>query len=1183
MEVHNSDWQLLRDYVEHGSQAAFASLVKRHINFVYSTCLREVRNAALAEDVTQVVFLILARKAPGLRESGAFSGWLYQTSRFACKNAMRQELNRQRHEQDLLDEVMAHEVMAEAKNPTPNADWALIEDLLHDALSHLNANQRSVILLRFFEGKSVREVAESLGITEKTAEGRLTRALDKMRRYFASFGYKVSVIALATLLLENATQAAPAACVVSALQLAGSVSAGGAVVTTATGTATGVATMQIVSLSEGVLKAMLISQIKTGIVASIGLFVMAGSTVKIAHYAMAAQQKTPSPTSLSIVSARKVTARPILRTATPRTAALQTKKQSKKPATALPAPIVLTRSRVRLAQPTVPIAPAEKPIKPEVVTTAPRVETTPVRVAVPVTDMMPQKGEIAVEGPLIAIKNQRYIIDVNSYTLPNGKTSEVKPPKPKVILFSPQTVLHVRRSAVPVKFHELTPDAFLRAVGSDKGSGEPLSARDIGVWHSEKNGVYSWNGNRGQQAVPAVTQLVPPTTIIETADDADTPPPGENRPYENVFPQGDFQKTTPGQLPPGWKTSPDIKARVHERNGQSWLALTNNSTKNWGTVRYDLPVRAEWKRVRVSAQLKTKNLKRGKDWWSTARLDFNVYDAKNQALRSSRGLNLWASSNWTTLSKFIEVPAGATRITLEPGFFYATGELLIDNIRVEANSPLEARPIRAGFPEGTFEKTEGSGWPDGFEPWTTDAFQIVTENGNHFLRIVNNKPDSSIGGAGKFQLPPEWKAFRLRAKMRAENLKIGEQVWENARVTLKTMDTEGEIVGSNLSVVQLREDSDWKVVETINPIAAGAAILEVLPQLTHATGVLDVDDIEITDATNDELPHFEITPDLPPGQFEDLDENGWPRGWIQEAGKSGKFQVGEENGNHFLRLSSPEIRYVAAKCRFKLPPDWRAIQLKGRLRVKNLQREPNAEGWKTARVGISFQSRHGAPTGGFQQSLKLDNDSAWKELEVKVDIPRDAAYIELAALLQNCAGIFDVDDLKIEKATAAIKLDPIYEWTRAFPEGTFESKDENGAPLHWTIDNRAQILQEDGNKFLRLSSENARDTVLVSGQWKIEPEWKSIRVRARMRGANLQKGPSPFDGARIQILFMDTKGTILNPVPALLELQKDSDWIDLQTQTAIPPGAVRIRLLPSLSRTSGLFDVDDVLIKPVGN
>ena len=93
------DWQLLREYLDNNSQEAFAGLVERHINLVYSTCLREVHDATLAEDVTQVVFLLLVKKAPALREGTVLSGWLFQTARFVSKDALKQEARRQQREQ----------------------------------------------------------------------------------------------------------------------------------------------------------------------------------------------------------------------------------------------------------------------------------------------------------------------------------------------------------------------------------------------------------------------------------------------------------------------------------------------------------------------------------------------------------------------------------------------------------------------------------------------------------------------------------------------------------------------------------------------------------------------------------------------------------------------------------------------------------------------------------------------------------------------------------------------------------------------------------------------------------------------------------------------------------------------------------------------------------------------------
>ena len=81
------DLKLLKDYATRHSQEAFATLVQRHIGMVYSAALRQLRDPHLAEEISQVVFIILAKKAGELRESTILSGWLYRTTRFACADA----------------------------------------------------------------------------------------------------------------------------------------------------------------------------------------------------------------------------------------------------------------------------------------------------------------------------------------------------------------------------------------------------------------------------------------------------------------------------------------------------------------------------------------------------------------------------------------------------------------------------------------------------------------------------------------------------------------------------------------------------------------------------------------------------------------------------------------------------------------------------------------------------------------------------------------------------------------------------------------------------------------------------------------------------------------------------------------------------------------------------------------
>ncbi len=213
------DGQLLRQYARQGSQAAFSQIVARHLNLVYSVCLREVRDAALAEDVTQVVFLLLARKAPALGPDTRLTGWLFHTARFACKNALRREARRRIQEQG------AGERMLESHDE--NALWDSIGPGLNDALASLGAKDREAVLLRFADGLSFPELGTALGTSEDAARMRLNRAVERLRRFFAKEGVTLSGAALIGLLADRAVQAAPATCAASVMRVAGSVVAGG--------------------------------------------------------------------------------------------------------------------------------------------------------------------------------------------------------------------------------------------------------------------------------------------------------------------------------------------------------------------------------------------------------------------------------------------------------------------------------------------------------------------------------------------------------------------------------------------------------------------------------------------------------------------------------------------------------------------------------------------------------------------------------------------------------------------------------------------------------------------------------------------------------------------------------------------------------------------------------------------
>src|SRR4051794_530433 len=150
--AESTDIELLRDYALRDSEEAFATLVQRHIRLVYSAAFRQLGNAHQAEEVTQAVFIILARKAAGFPSGIPLSGWLYQTARLTTANFFRSEMRRHRREQE------AH-MQAEIREAQTDQVWQGLAPLLDEAMGHLSGKERNAIVIRYFEGRTFSEAA----------------------------------------------------------------------------------------------------------------------------------------------------------------------------------------------------------------------------------------------------------------------------------------------------------------------------------------------------------------------------------------------------------------------------------------------------------------------------------------------------------------------------------------------------------------------------------------------------------------------------------------------------------------------------------------------------------------------------------------------------------------------------------------------------------------------------------------------------------------------------------------------------------------------------------------------------------------------------------------------------------------------------------------------------------------
>lgn len=218
----NDDTQLLKQYAGIASEQAFRELVERHIQLVNSTALRMVAgDVHLAKDVTQVVFTDLARKAASLPGDIVLGGWLHRHTCYTAAKTVRTEIRRRDRER------IAMEINDANESSPPESHWQQLASVLDDALNHLGAQDRDAIVLRYLQSRDLRSIGLTIGTSEDAAQKRISRALEKLRRFLTHRGITLSGASLATDLDAGAKPPVPhgLAASISAAALSGATTA----------------------------------------------------------------------------------------------------------------------------------------------------------------------------------------------------------------------------------------------------------------------------------------------------------------------------------------------------------------------------------------------------------------------------------------------------------------------------------------------------------------------------------------------------------------------------------------------------------------------------------------------------------------------------------------------------------------------------------------------------------------------------------------------------------------------------------------------------------------------------------------------------------------------------------------------------------------------------------------------
>jgi RNA polymerase sigma factor (sigma-70 family) len=285
-----TDGQLLERYVSHGDEVAFEALVRRYGPMVLGVCRRILGQQADAEDAFQATFLVLVRKARSVTRGEQVGNWLYGVACRTARKAKALDARRRAKESEVgtaRAQAQAGRDAQQRGRPahTHEGPAERLQEALDLELEHLPEHYRTVLVLCELHGMTRKEAAAQLDCAEGTVASRLARGRELLAQRMARHGLALAGGSLTALLAQSASASIPASLVTTTLQAASAYAAGSV--------AAGVVSMQVLALSEGVLKAMLLTKLKSVLVVVV-LVGAVGFGVGVARYQSAASAQAPA-------------------------------------------------------------------------------------------------------------------------------------------------------------------------------------------------------------------------------------------------------------------------------------------------------------------------------------------------------------------------------------------------------------------------------------------------------------------------------------------------------------------------------------------------------------------------------------------------------------------------------------------------------------------------------------------------------------------------------------------------------------------------------------------------------------------------------------------------------------------------------------------------------------------------
>ncbi len=329
--------------------------------------------------------------------------------------------------------------------------------------------------------------------------------------------------------------------------------------------------------------------------------------------------------------------------------------------------------------------------------------------------------------------------------------------------------------------------------------------------------------------------------------------------------------------------------------------------------------------------------------------------------------------------------------------------------------------LAAGLPEnivvnGDFSKdANGDGVPDQWRcGGASKGISISRADGQSALVIDGG----SLGMEQSVKLQPEWGKVRLTMRMRATNVELGEQDWQDARLAMTFNDAEAKRVGDWPNVFHAKGSTDWVDCDRTYDVPQNAAFLTLQPANFGKSGKVEFAAIKVAVvALRDEKPVAakpSAVPSVPLGKIGDnlvrngdfsKDSSGQPEDW----GKAKGVSAVKQDGKSRLVINAAN---TGVNQKIPLHPDWHKLKLTMRMKAVDVER--GEQDWQDARLAMCFLGADGKRVGDWPNVFSAKGTTDWIACERTYIIPEGAAHLDVTPSNLGKSGRAEFENIRLE-------------------------------------------------------------------------------------------------------------------------------------------------------------------------